>query len=139
MINELDLADKTNAMSVTLSGGQKRRLSVAMALMGDPKVRGGRAAALCCSPTNLLCRCVQFVLLDEPTSGLDPQARRSLWQVLEKRKVRRLGEERRAVVCSCHLMPSIVLAGGACHCAVHAFHGGGGHIGRPQLGETRIR
>ena len=47
MIAELGLQEKMNSLASTLSGGQKRRLSVAMALMGDPKV----------------------VFLDEPTSG----------------------------------------------------------------------
>jgi len=43
-----------------LSGGMKRRLSVAVSLVGDPKV----------------------IFLDEPTTGLDPESRRSLWDVL---------------------------------------------------------
>ena len=45
-------------------GGMKRKLCLAMALVGDPK----------------------FVLLDEPTSGMDPYSRRATWDLLEKSK-----------------------------------------------------
>jgi ATP-binding cassette subfamily A (ABC1) protein 3 len=48
MINEVGLQEKANAKSTTLSGGQKRKLSLGMALIGDSKV----------------------VILDEPTSGM---------------------------------------------------------------------
>jgi len=51
---------KFNARTDTLSGGQKRKLSLACALIGKPK----------------------FVLLDEPTAGMDPASRRTVWQVL---------------------------------------------------------
>ena len=51
----------------TLSGGQKRKLSLACALIGDPK----------------------FLLLDEPTAGMDPASRRTVWQVISKAKVGR--------------------------------------------------
>eukprot|EP00636_Phaeomonas_parva_P002754 CAMPEP_0118878728 /NCGR_PEP_ID=MMETSP1163-20130328/18636_1 /TAXON_ID=124430 /ORGANISM="Phaeomonas parva, Strain CCMP2877" /LENGTH=107 /DNA_ID=CAMNT_0006814657 /DNA_START=23 /DNA_END=342 /DNA_ORIENTATION=- len=47
-----------------LSGGQKRKLSVAIALIGGSEV----------------------VILDEPTSGMDPYSRRSTWQVLQRNK-----------------------------------------------------
>lgn len=50
---EVDLAAKLDAAADELSGGQRRKLSVALALLGDPQV----------------------VFLDEPTSGMDPQAR----------------------------------------------------------------
>lgn len=56
----LDLGDKKNAMSSTLSGGMQRKLSVVIALCGQSKV----------------------VFLDEPTSGMDPGARRALWDIL---------------------------------------------------------
>jgi ABC-type branched-subunit amino acid transport system ATPase component len=52
---EVGLADKLEAAAGTLSGGQKRKLSVALAFTGDPSV----------------------VILDEPTSGMDPYTRRS--------------------------------------------------------------
>ncbi|XP_062542045.1 phospholipid-transporting ATPase ABCA3-like [Armigeres subalbatus] len=60
----LELEDKANAQSHTLSGGMKRKLAVGIALCGGSKV----------------------VLLDEPTSGMDPSARRALWDLLQKEK-----------------------------------------------------
>eukprot|EP00794_Sanderia_malayensis_P017572 gene17572-19324_t len=62
MIYDLQLVDKRNAKSATLSGGMKRKLSCAIALIGDPDV----------------------VFLDEPTSGMDPYARRATWDLLQK-------------------------------------------------------
>ena len=47
--------------SGTYSGGNKRRLNIAIALIGNPKL----------------------VLLDEPTTGVDPAARRSLWNTIQ--------------------------------------------------------
>jgi ABC-2 type transport system ATP-binding protein len=52
----------------TLSGGQKRRLDLGLALVGDP----------------------QLVFLDEPTTGFDPQARRAAWEMV--RSLRALGK-----------------------------------------------
>ncbi|XP_065093714.1 phospholipid-transporting ATPase ABCA3-like [Ochlerotatus camptorhynchus] len=75
-VNLLELADKMNAQSHTLSGGMKRKLAVGVALCGGSKV----------------------VLLDEPSSGMDPSARRALWELLQKEK---LG---RTVLLSTHFM-----------------------------------
>jgi ABC-2 type transport system ATP-binding protein len=55
------LADARDARVRTLSGGQKRRLDVAVALIGDPRL----------------------LFLDEPTTGFDPSARRSAWNMIE--------------------------------------------------------
>lgn len=59
-ISELNLADYRHKPAGSLSGGNKRKLSVAMALIGNPPV----------------------ILLDEPSAGMDPQARRYMWQVV---------------------------------------------------------
>lgn len=64
LIERMGLQEKRNARIQTLSGGQQQRLSVALALVSDPKI----------------------VFLDEPTTGLDPQARRTLWDVVEEMK-----------------------------------------------------
>jgi ABC-2 type transport system ATP-binding protein len=57
----VDLADQSDQRSATLSGGQRRRLDVALALIGDG----------------------ELLFLDEPTTGFDPTARRGAWDVIE--------------------------------------------------------
>jgi ATP-binding cassette subfamily A (ABC1) protein 3 len=68
MLKEIDLYDERHQLSKTLSGGQKRKLSVAIAMIGNSKI----------------------VLLDEPTSGMDTSARRRLWEMLKKNKAGRI-------------------------------------------------
>lgn len=58
----VNLADRADAHIGTLSGGMKRRLTIARALINDP----------------------QLVVLDEPTTGLDPQARHMIWGKLRE-------------------------------------------------------
>ena len=64
ILKDIDLTEKADEQVQSFSGGQKRRLSVGIALIGDPK----------------------FIILDEPTAGVDPQSRRYLWNTLKKRK-----------------------------------------------------
>lgn len=64
MIERFDMEDVAKQKAGTLSGGWQRRLSIAMALISEPKV----------------------LFLDEPTLGLDVVARRELWRVIEKLK-----------------------------------------------------
>ena len=61
VIDLVGLADKTGARVRTLSGGQRRRLDLALALVGDP----------------------ELVFLDEPTTGFDPAARRNAWDLVK--------------------------------------------------------
>jgi ABC-2 type transport system ATP-binding protein len=61
LIEGLGLAEKRDAQYQKLSGGQKQRLSIALALVGKPKV----------------------AILDELSTGLDPQARRETWHLIE--------------------------------------------------------
>jgi ABC-2 type transport system ATP-binding protein len=68
VISLVGLDEKRNARVKTLSGGQKRRLDLGVALVGDP----------------------ELVFLDEPTTGFDPAARRAAWDMI--RSLRSLGK-----------------------------------------------
>ena len=61
LLTDLGLGDKMTQNSLTLSGGMKRRLMIARALVHEPK----------------------FLILDEPTAGVDVELRRSMWKYLE--------------------------------------------------------
>ncbi len=63
-IDLVGLGEKADARSNKLSGGQRRRLDLALALVGDP----------------------ELVFLDEPTTGFDPAARRAAWGVIDTLK-----------------------------------------------------
>ncbi len=71
------LAGRGDAKINTLSGGMKRRLTLARALVNDP----------------------QLVFMDEPTTGLDPQARHLIWE-----RLRRLTQEGKTLVLTTHFM-----------------------------------
>lgn len=64
LISMFKLHDVLNQKAKTLSGGWQRKVSIAMALINDPKI----------------------LFLDEPTLGLDVIARKELWSVIEKQK-----------------------------------------------------
>eukprot|EP00762_Andalucia_godoyi_P006164 ANDGO_01612.mRNA.1 ABC transporter A family member 2 len=66
-LKQVDLEGVRNVVSGSYSGGMQRRLSVAIALIGDPKI----------------------VYLDEPTTGMDPIARRQVWNMIEAAKAGR--------------------------------------------------
>ena len=60
LLERFDLVAAARKPSATYSGGMRRRLDLAMTLMGDPRL----------------------VFLDEPTTGLDPRSRRTMWQIV---------------------------------------------------------
>ncbi len=62
VIADLELEEKKDAQVGKLSGGQRQRLALGCALVGAPDI----------------------LFLDEPTTGLDPQARRKVWEVVER-------------------------------------------------------
>lgn len=62
MLETVGLSHRKSVMSKKLSGGEKRKLGIAMSLVNDP----------------------ELLFLDEPTTGLDPQARRDLWRLVEE-------------------------------------------------------
>jgi ABC-2 type transport system ATP-binding protein len=68
VVELVQLTEKRDARVRTLSGGQKRRLDLGLALVGDPEV----------------------IFLDEPTTGFDPSARRTAWETV--RNLRALGK-----------------------------------------------
>jgi len=76
-IQSAQLEEKRGSRVGTLSGGQKQRLAMACALVGDP----------------------ELLFLDEPTTGLDPQARRHLWELVD-----RLKQAGRTIILTTHYM-----------------------------------
>lgn len=75
----MDLEDYVNIRANNLSGGNKRKLSVAMAMLGNPPL----------------------VFLDEPSTGVDPQAKRFMWNIVSKISTLR---KKSAVIITTHSM-----------------------------------
>ena len=62
LLEQFDLTDAAHKLLSTYSGGMRRRLDLAMTLVGKPRV----------------------IFLDEPTTGLDPRSRRTMWQIIRE-------------------------------------------------------
>ncbi len=62
LLGQFDLVDAARKPAGTYSGGMRRRLDLAMGLIGDPRI----------------------IFLDEPTAGLDPRSRRTMWQIIRE-------------------------------------------------------
>ncbi len=77
LLKALGLYEKRNDKSMTLSGGMKRRLMIARALIHDPK----------------------FLILDEPTAGVDVELRRGMWEYLRK-----INKEGRTILLTTHYL-----------------------------------
>jgi ABC-2 type transport system ATP-binding protein len=60
LLEQFDLAEAAKKTAAAYSGGMRRRLDLAMTLVGDPRI----------------------IFLDEPTTGLDPRSRRTMWQII---------------------------------------------------------
>nr|WP_319374555.1 ATP-binding cassette domain-containing protein [uncultured Methanobacterium sp.] len=78
LLKDLFLTDKADTVVTKLSGGMKRRLNLAMAVVHQPEI----------------------VLLDEPSEGLDPQSRRVLWNYIRSLR----DDEGKTVILTTHLM-----------------------------------
>ncbi|KAL5708093.1 Phospholipid-transporting ATPase abca1 [Ranunculus cassubicifolius] len=109
-LEEFDLWKHANKPSCTLSGGNKRKLSVAIAMVGDPPI----------------------VILDEPSTGMDPIAKRFMWEVISRLSTRK---GKNAVILTTHSMNEAqalctrigIMVGGRLRC-----------IGSPQHLKTRF-
>src|SRR5258707_4285283 len=60
LLERFDLVDAAKKLPITYSGGMRRRLDLAMTLVGNPRI----------------------IFLDEPTTGLDPRSRHTMWQII---------------------------------------------------------
>jgi len=80
VLADVDLAHLQDIRVGNLSGGQKRRLEIALGIVGDP----------------------ELIFLDEPTTGLDPEARRKIWKLIQ-----RLNGNGCTIVLSSHYMDEV--------------------------------
>jgi ABC-type multidrug transport system ATPase subunit len=79
IIDEMKLSEQLNKPAGMLSGGNKRKLSVAIAILGNPPI----------------------IFLDEPSNGMDPEARRFMWAVIQKISTQR---KKSSVILTTHSM-----------------------------------
>jgi len=78
-IEMMDLTDFVKVRAENLSGGNRRKLSVAMAMIGNPPI----------------------IILDEPSTGVDPKARRFMWSIVSKISTQR---KKSSVIITTHSM-----------------------------------
>jgi len=124
LLARVNLTHRNKVWGERLSGGEKRRLGIAMALVGDP----------------------ELIFLDEPTTGLDPQARRGLWEIIHV-----LGDAGKTVFLTTHYLEEaenlsdrvsimiegkIVMAGSPEELV--RLHGGGTHVILKRAGEVGV-
>ena len=79
LMTEMDLTEYAKVRSKALSGGNKRKLCVAIAMLGNPPI----------------------ILLDEPSTGIDPKAKRFMWDIISRISKKR---KQSAVVLTTHSM-----------------------------------
>jgi len=116
---EMDLTKFANKKAMSLSGGNKRKLSVACAMMGNPAI----------------------VFLDEPSTGMDPVARRFMWSVIS----RIAADKHSSVILTTHSMEEVqalcqrvgIMVGGQLQCIGSIQHLKN-RFGQGLLGEVKL-
>lgn len=109
LLKLLDLSDIIGRLGITYSGGQRRRLEIAMGLVNSPKV----------------------LFLDEPTTGLDPQNRANLWE-----HIRKLRDNGMTILLTTHYLDE---ADNLCDRIAIIDHGEVSAIGTPQELKQQVK
>jgi ABC-type multidrug transport system ATPase subunit len=102
LLEKVGLFDARDRLANKLSGGMKRRLGIAQALIGDPKI----------------------LVVDEPTTGLDPEERIRFRNILSE-----MGQEERIIILSTHIVADI---SSTCHDMALLYDGQVGYQGSPE-------